>query len=95
MAGYRLSATAEADLVRIWNYGFERWGAARADHYHDALLERFERIAEQPLLYPPVDHMRAGYRRSVCGRDSVFYRIIGEEVEIMAVIGRQDIDNWL
>ena len=95
MAGYKISAAAAADMRRIWDYGFEHWGTTKADRYHSALLERFEQIAEQPLLYPLVDHMREGYRRSVCGRDSIYYRIIGEEVEIMAVIGRQNVKNWL
>ncbi|EDZ65316.1 hypothetical protein NOC27_1994 [Nitrosococcus oceani AFC27] len=42
-----------------------------------------------------MDELRAGYRRSVCGSDSVYYRIVGETVEIMAIIGRQDLEAWL
>ena len=32
------------------------------------------------------------YRRGV---DSIFYRIVGNGVEIMRILGRQDIDEWL
>jgi toxin ParE1/3/4 len=46
-------------------------------------------------LYPAVDDIREGYRRSVCGVDSIYYRIEGETVEIMAIIGRQDVEEWL
>jgi toxin ParE1/3/4 len=31
----------------------------------------------------------------VCGVDSIYYRIEGETVEIMAIIGRQDLEEWL
>ena len=34
-------------------------------------------------------------RRSVCGRDSVYHRIEADTIEIMAIIGRQDLDEWL
>jgi len=52
-------------------------------------------LAERPLSYPAVDDIRVGYRRSVCGADSIYYRIEGEAVEIMAIIGQQDLDGWL
>jgi toxin ParE1/3/4 len=42
-----------------------------------------------------VDDIRAGYRRSVCGIDSIYYRVQGDSVEIMAIIGQQDLDQWL
>ena len=95
MTGYRISPEAEADLYRIWLYGLEKWGVVQADRYYAAFFEQFEKIAEQPYLYPTVDDIREGYRRSVCGVDSIYYRIENETVEIMAIIGRQDLDEWL
>lgn len=56
---------------------------------------RFEKIADQPYLYSAVNHVREGYRRSVCGADSIYYRIADVDVEIMAIIGQQDADQWL
>ena len=58
-------------------------------------FERFEQLAEQSLLYQAVDDILPGYRRSVCGSDSIYYRIDGETVEIMAIIGQQDLDEWV
>jgi len=46
---YRLSARAEADLTDIWLYSAEQWGIDRADHYIDALLDRFSWIIENRL----------------------------------------------
>ncbi len=46
----------------------------QADRYFAAFFEHFEQLAEQPLLYSVTD-FREGYRRSVCGSESVYYRI--------------------
>ncbi len=74
--------------------GWNRWGVAVADGYHAAFFEHFEHLAAQPFLYPAVDDIREGYRRSVCGRDNVYYRVEADTIEIMAIIGRQDLDEW-
>lgn len=95
MAAYKLTQAAKNDLRRLYLYGWDNWGEAAADRYHDALYDRFEEIAERPLSYPAVDHIRPGYRRSVCGVDSIYYRIENEVVEIMAILGSQDTDTTL
>ena len=95
MGTYRLTETAKEDLRRIYRRGLREYGEAQADTYYNALFDRFEQIAEQPLLYPAVDDIREGYRRSVCGVDSIDDRIAGDTVEIMAIIGRQDLEEWL
>jgi toxin ParE1/3/4 len=95
MATYRLSEQAREDLRRIYRHGLREYGEAQADQYYNALFDRFEEIAEQPLLYPAVDEIREGYRRSVCGVDSIYYRVEDGTVEIMAIIGRQDVEERL
>ncbi len=91
MANYSLTADAKADLRRIYREGLDKWGEAQADEYYNAFFDRFEKLCEQPLLYPAVDEIREGYRRSVCGIDSIYYRINGDSVEIMRILGRQDL----
>ena len=95
MASYRISKTAKADLKRIYRRGVREYGEARADQYHQAFFQRFAEIAGQPYLYQAVDDVREGYRRSVCGVDSIYYRIVDGVVEIMSVLGRQDVDGQL
>lgn len=95
MGSYKLSKKARADLKRIWLYGVKTHGNQRADQYHQGMLDRFTQIAEQPYLYQAVDYIRAGYRRSVYGTDSIYYRINGGIVEIMAILGYQDTEDWL
>ncbi len=71
-------------------YGDEKFGVAQSNHYRDMLKRRFAIMAEQPALYPAVDHIRPGYRRSVCGVHSIYYRVENGGVEIIRILGRQD-----
>lgn len=57
----------EEDLIGIALFGDEHFGIAQSNRYRNQLERRFSALAEQPLLYPAVDHLREGYRRSVWG----------------------------
>jgi len=95
MANYRISEYAKADLTRIYRRGVREHGEAAADQYYNTFFDRFEQLAKQPHLYQAVDDIREGYRRSVCGVDSIYYRVDGDTVEIMAILGQQDVDDWI
>ena len=95
MANYKLNEEAKDDLKRIYRRGFAEFDEARADEYYMAFFARFEQIAENPYLYQAVDHIMPSYRRSVCGVDSIYYRIVDGFPEIMRVIGRQDTSEEL
>jgi len=95
MANYRISEDAKADLMRIYRRGVREFGEAQADQYYDAFFDRFEELAEQPYLYQAVDDIREGYRRSVCGADSIYYRVDGDTVEVMAILGQQEVAEWI
>jgi toxin ParE1/3/4 len=95
MANYKLTEAAKDDLRSIYKYGFTKFGEAQADLYYDALFNHFEQIAENPYLYQAVDHIRKGYRRSVCGTDSIFYRVVDDSVEIISILSRQDFGSLL
>ncbi len=90
VAKYRLSKLAEEDLAGIADYGDEHFGIEQSDRYRDQLKQRFSLLAKQPYLYPAVDYIRAGYRRSVCGVHSIYYRLDEQGVEIVHILGRQD-----
>ena len=95
MGTYKLSNEAKADLDRIWLRGLREYGLEQADKYYNALFNRFAELADNPYLYQAVDDIRQGYRRSPCGVNTIYYRIKGEMVEIMNIIGRQDVQEWL
>ena len=77
-------------MIAIAQYGDEYFGVAQSDLYRDQLKQRFSVLAEQPKLYPAVDHIRPGYRRSVCGSHSIYYRIDAQSVEIVRILKHQD-----
>ena len=91
MAEYRLSNEAKEDLIRIHQYGVEKFGMAQADKYYNSFFEYFDIIAQQPFSFESIDYIRTGYRRCPCGSDSIYYRINNDIVEIMAIVGRQDL----
>ena len=95
MGNYRLTADAEMDLWRIYQWGFRQHGEEAADEYYNAFFDHFEVLAEQPLLYPAIEHIHKGYRQSICGIDTIYYRIVDNTVEIMNILGQQDRDKWL
>ena len=93
MAKYRISNTAKEDLIRIHQYGIRKFGLRQADKYFNDFFISFDRIANQPYSFESVDFIRTGYRRYVSGSDSIYYRIENEVVEIITIIGRQDLNE--
>lgn len=92
MAKYRLSLSAKEDLIRIHQYGIHKFGVLQADKYFKTFFTYFEIIAKNPTLFESVDYLRPGYLRCICGVDSIFFRLHEDTVEIMAIVGRQEID---
>lgn len=95
MAKYKLSNEAKEDLIRIHQYGISKFGIKQADKYFDSFFNRFDTIALRPFSFESVDYIKDGYRRCVCGSDNIYFRINDEAIEIMTIIGRQDINAIL
>ncbi|WP_075340586.1 type II toxin-antitoxin system RelE/ParE family toxin [Tenacibaculum agarivorans] len=95
MAQYRLSNEAKNDLIRIHHYGVEKFGMTQADKYFESFFNYFDIIAERPFSFESVDFIKKGYRRCVCSVDSIYYKINGNTVEIMAIVGKQDLNEKL
>lgn len=64
---YRLSALAEQDLEEIWSYVAEDASPVTAGRLVDAIIDRFELLAEQPRM----GRLSTGVRR---GRSIVHRR---------------------
>lgn len=95
MSKYRLSNVAKEDLIRIYNYGAIQFGIRQADKYFENFFVHFELIAENPFAFESVDFIKSGYRRCVCGVDSILYKVNEDLVEIMTIIGRQDLKHLI
>ncbi len=95
MSNYKLSNVAKEDLIEIHKFGVMRFGQNQADKYFNEFFDYFEKIANSPFSLEAVNQVRKGYRKCPCGSDTIYYRIIDDAVEIMSIIGRQDINNKL
>ena len=90
MRGYRLTVEAEYDMDGILDEGIDEHGLEAALTYYDNLACRFAVLVDNPLHYPAVDYIRVGYRRTVCGVHSVYYRVDSEEIVIVRILKKQN-----
>ena len=95
MANYRISNEAKDDLIHIYRYGVIRFGEAQAEKYFSELYDQFESIAFHPDHYQALEHIKPGYRRCPYKSDNIYFRFENDVVEIMAIVGRQDIGSKL
>ena len=90
MKGYRLTLEAEYDMDCILDEGIDEYGLEAALVYYDNLERRFAELVDNPLHYPAVDYICVGYRRTVCGVHSVYYRVEPEEIVVVRILKKQD-----
>ncbi len=95
MTKYRLSNEAKNDLIRIHHYGVRKFGITQADKYFESFFVYFDIIAQRPYSFESVDYIKKDYRRCVCGIDSIYFKVNENTVEIMAIVGRQDLNDKL
>lgn len=93
MSNYKLSNQAKQDLIRIHQYGVEKFGVDQADKYFNSFFQYFKSITDRPFSFESVSHIRPGYRRCVCGSDSIYFKINNNQIEIMTIIRSQDLKN--
>jgi toxin ParE1/3/4 len=95
MAKYRLSNEAKNDLIRIHQYGVEKLGMTQADKYFESFFEYFKIIAQRPYSFESIEYIKKDYRRCVCGADSIYFKINEDDIDIMTIVGRQDLNEKL
>jgi toxin ParE1/3/4 len=82
-------------LIRIHHYGVKQFGIKQADKYFESFFVHVDIIAENPQSFEAVEFIKHGYRRCICGVVSIFYKTNEDVVEIMAIIGRQDLNQLI
>ena len=93
MANYKLSSVADQDFEQLSEYGIDNFGLARAKAYVDGLIIQFQSIAENPLHYQAVDHIRKGYRRSVYEKHAIYYVVSNDCVDVMRILRAENLNT--
>ena len=86
MADFRLSERAERDLIEIYDYTEENFGAYQADAYHAGLERTFDLLANFPRIGRAVNAIGPGFRRFRFQAHTVFYTEEAGFVLIRAVL---------
>lgn len=87
---YFFTQEAKEDLWRIYEFGVYKFGDSQADKYFIMLHDCFDKIVANPYMFPVVSNYKNVERYCVCGVDTIYYNINGDEIEIVTIIGRQD-----
>jgi toxin ParE1/3/4 len=92
MAEYRLTDRARADLIDIYNFTEDKFGAYQADAYYAGLIRTLGLLADFPRIGQAVAELAAGYRRFRFQSHLIFYTEQPELIEIRAIVhGSKDI----
>ena len=93
---YRIRQLAQDDLEAIWLYTRKQWGIVQADSYLEALILRFDWLAENPELGKQRDDVKSGYFCFPEGMHLIFYIINDNQIDIIGVPHqRMDIIEYL
>jgi len=95
MAKYRLTNESKNDLIRIHHYGVEKFGMTQADKYFESFFIYFDIISQRPYSFESAEYIKKDYRRCVCGGDSIYFKLNKDIIDIMAIVGRQDLNEKL
>lgn len=85
---YTLTRQAEEDLIQVYLYGLQVFGPLQAEKYYGSLEKTFNRIAENPEIYPSASHIRKGYRYCVHTSHTIFFTV-EDQIRIIRIIGKQ------
>jgi toxin ParE1/3/4 len=87
---YRLSALAERDLEEIWSYVAEDASPPTADRLIDAIIDRFELLAEQPRMGRLRPEFGEGVRSFTAENHVIYYRHEDDVLVARVLHGRRD-----
>lgn len=91
MNNYFLTCQAKEDLWRIYEFGVYRFGEIQADVYLMMLFDCFDKIASNPFMFPKVSSFKNVEYFCVCGVETIYYNVKGYKIEIVTIIGRQNL----
>ncbi|MCF6263706.1 MAG: type II toxin-antitoxin system RelE/ParE family toxin [Xanthomonadales bacterium] len=85
MAIYKISPTAEQDLIGIYIRGFREWGDKKADDFQIQLISSFQMLADNPDMGRAVA-VRPQLQRHELNPYVIFYRKFSYGVRVARVL---------
>lgn len=95
-SGYRVSRAAQADLRKIGRYTQDTWDKAQRRKYLAAFSERFQFIADSPMLNRERSELMPSVRILLHERHLIVYFTDEKGVLILRVLhAAMDVDEYL
>ena len=85
MGEFRIATRARADLIDIYEFSEQRFGAYQARAYYAGLIRTFSLIADFPEIGQRADHLKPGYRRIRFQAHLIFYTTQTDHIEVRTV----------
>jgi len=82
---YKLTQSAEIDMVEIFDYSSEEHGVIQAENYINKLYSRFQWLVDNPKLGTDRDELKEGYKSYFQGKHTIFYREVVAGIEIIGI----------
>ncbi|MDX3774398.1 type II toxin-antitoxin system RelE/ParE family toxin [Chromatiaceae bacterium AAb-1] len=86
---YQLTPRAYADLISIGHYTQQKWGKTQRDDYINALVNRFDWLAQQPGIGKSRSEVAPGYFSFVHAEHVIFYIKQPANIAIIGVVHRR------
>ena len=91
---YRLTRSAEQDLIDIYIEGYRKFGVAQAEAYAEKLKKTFELLSDFPGLSRDRDEFKPPVRIHGCGVHVIIYDV-DEHGDVVIIRIRHGHDDWL
>lgn len=85
MSRFRLTPRALSDLDEIAAHSLKAWGEAQTERYLASIMDRFQWLADNPLLGRSREEIGVGYRSFRQGSHIVFYVVEPDEIHIIGI----------
>ena len=70
----------------IWLFSRDTWGQEQADRYIGAITATFQKLVDGSVRSRPAESTKPGLRKAQVARHVVFFRDVGEVVEVVRVL---------
>ena len=79
------SERAEENLDKIFEYLEYHWSVKVKNDFKEKLNREVNRLRQNPYMYQPSDIKKSVRRCFITKHNAMYYKIIGEEVEIITI----------